>query len=113
MFGIGAVFPLFIFAIKALSTDVEGQSLFVRADSTSFINDIATDTLNIFDVKGLLPASRLYKIQPLTMEMSKKCHESLKTLFLTFQGCGSSSITHQANLHRPYFSCTLSLLRDN
>ena len=55
---------LFVFAIKALSTDVERRPLLVRADLPSFINDIATDTLNIFSDKGLLPASRLCKIQP-------------------------------------------------
>ena len=64
MFGIGAAGLLFFFAIKALSTDVEGRPLPVRTDLSSFINDIATDTLNIFNDKGLLPASRLYKIQP-------------------------------------------------
>ena len=119
MFGIGAVGPFFfqkekvIFAIKALSIDVEGRPLFVRADLPSFINDIATDTLNIFNDKRLLPASRLYKIQPWTIAMLKKCYMSWWYHFLTLQGCCSSSITHQANLHRPYFYCTLPLLRDN
>ena len=60
--GIGAAGPLFLFAIKALSTDVEGRPLLVRADLPSFINNIATDTLKIFNDKGLLAASRLYKI---------------------------------------------------
>ena len=64
VFGIGAAGTLFLFAIKVLSTYVEGRPLLVRADLGSFINDIATDTLNIFNDKGLLPASRLYKIQP-------------------------------------------------
>ena len=54
----------FIFAIKALSIDVEGRPLLVRADLPSFINYIATDTLNIFNDQRLLPAPRLYKIQP-------------------------------------------------
>ena len=52
MFGIGAAGLLFLFAIKALSTDVEGRPLLVRADLPSFINDIATDTLKVFNDKG-------------------------------------------------------------
>ena len=52
MFGIGAAGLLFLFAIKALSTDVEGRPLLVRADLLSFINDIATDTLKVFNDKG-------------------------------------------------------------
>ena len=63
MFGIGAAGTLFLFAIKALSTDAEGRSQLVRADLPSFINNNATDTLNVFNDKGLLLVSRLYNIQ--------------------------------------------------